>query len=63
MPLAHLLRLAATRVVPVGLAVGATMEAFMYATGFWGVATRREAERVAERRAALAPPVRDGREA
>ena len=53
MPLADLLRLTFTRVVPVGLAVGAAMEVFMYATGFWSVALRREAERREERRSVL----------
>ena len=35
----------ATRLVPLGLAVGASMEGFMYATGFWAVALRKERER------------------
>jgi hypothetical protein len=43
------LRFAVTRVVPVGLAIGASMEAFMCATGFYKVATRKEAERYVER--------------
>ena len=38
-----------TRVLPLGFVVGAAMEAFMYFTGFWAVATRKEAERRAER--------------
>lgn len=42
------------RVLPVGFAVGAGMEAFMYATGFWAVATRKEAERRQERALAAA---------
>jgi hypothetical protein len=46
---AHTLRFAATRVAPVGLAIGASMEAFMCATGFYKVATRKEAERYVER--------------
>ena len=47
-----------TRVVPIGFAVGAGMEAFMYYTGFWSVATRKEAERRHERAAteAARPP-------
>ena len=43
------MRFALTRVAPAGLLVGASMEAFMYFTGFWAVATRK----AAERRAAL----------
>ncbi len=43
-----------TRVLPLGFVVGAAMEAFMYFTGFWAVATRKEAERRAEREAAAA---------
>ena len=42
------------RVMPIGFVVGASMEAFMYFTGFWEVATRKEAERRAEREAAAA---------
>ncbi len=38
-------KFAATRVFPIGFAVGAGMEAFMCATGFYKVATRKEAER------------------
>lgn len=38
-----------TRIVPIGLVVGAGMETFMYFTGFWSVATRKEAERRHER--------------
>ncbi len=44
------LRLALTRVVPVGLVVGAGMEVFMYFTGFWDVALRKAAEREMEAR-------------
>lgn len=36
------------------------MEAFMYATGFWGVATKKEAERRAEKRRLLASLHRHG---
>jgi hypothetical protein len=43
------LRFAATRVFPLGFAIGAGMEAFMCATGFYKVATRKEAERRVER--------------
>lgn len=50
-PLGDLLRLTVTKVVPLGLAVGASMEVFMYFTGFWGTATTREAARRAERAA------------
>lgn len=46
-----LLRLTVTKVVPLGLAVGASMEVFMYFTGFWGTATNRESVRRAERAA------------
>ena len=49
-PLAELLRLALTRVVPAGFAVGAGMELFMVNTGFYSVATRKAAERQAETR-------------
>lgn len=52
-PLSDLLRVSVTRVIPFGLAVGAFMETFMFYTGFWGTATRKEAERQAERRATL----------
>jgi len=54
-----MLRLLATRVIPAGALLGASMEGFMYFTGFWDVATRKEAERREERRVALgagAPP-------
>lgn len=40
---------ALVRVIPIGFAVGAAMETFMYFTGFYGVATRKEAERRMER--------------
>ena len=40
------------RVIPAGLVAGASIEAFMYFTGFWAVATRKEAERREERAAA-----------
>lgn len=52
-PFPDLLRVTATRVVPAGFVLGAAMELFMYATGFWGVATRKEAERRLEARDAL----------
>jgi hypothetical protein len=58
-PWRDVLRLTVTRVVPIGFAVGASMEAFMYFTGFWGVATRKAAERQTERQAALRD-LRDG---
>jgi len=53
-PWSEVLRVAATRVVPAGLAVGACMEGFMYVTGFWSVALRKERER--RDAAAAAPP-------
>ena len=43
------LRFAGTRVLPIGFCIGAGMEAFMCATGFYKVATRKEAERRVER--------------
>ena len=46
------LRFAATRVLPIGFCIGAGMEAFMCATGFYKVATRKEAERRIERQEA-----------
>jgi hypothetical protein len=52
-PLRDVLHLCATRVAPLGFVLGASMEAFMYATGFWSVATRKASERDAEARAAL----------
>lgn len=42
------LRLCATKIFPAGFVLGACMEGFMYATGFWGVATRKESERQVE---------------
>lgn len=51
-PLEELLRLAATRVAPVGFVVGAAIEGFMNATGFYDVATRKAAERQHEAKAA-----------
>lgn len=53
-PLRDLLAVTLRRVVPAGLVIGAGMEAFMYYTGFWGVATRKEAERREERKAEIA---------
>ena len=49
--------MAATRLLPLGLATGAAMEGFMFATGFWGVALRKERERrdAAAAAAAAAP--------
>lgn len=58
-PLGDLLRVIGLRVVPVGLVLGASMEAFMFYTGFWDVAIRKENERRAERAQnlrALPPP-------
>jgi hypothetical protein len=49
-PFKDLLRVTCVRVVPVGFAVGAAMETFMYYTGFWSTATRKQAERNAEAR-------------
>ena len=51
MPPLSVLRLALTRVIPVGLALGASMEVFMFYTGFWDVALRKAAERELEARA------------
>jgi hypothetical protein len=42
-------RFAATRVFPIGFVIGAAMETFMCYTGFYAVATRKEAERRMER--------------
>ena len=47
-PFRDVLRLTFTKVVPLGLALGAGMEVFMYYTGFWKTATRKEAERTVE---------------
>ena len=44
-PWSPVLRLALTRLAPAGFALGAAMEGFMFATGFWGVAKRKEHER------------------
>lgn len=44
----QLVRVSATRIVPVGFIIGAGMEAFMYYTGFWNTALRKEGERRAE---------------
>jgi hypothetical protein len=43
-----ILHVCATRIVPAGLIAGAGIETFMYFTGFWKTATRKEAERQAE---------------
>lgn len=48
----YVLRLTVRRIIPVGLAIGAGMETFMYYTGFWATATRKEAEREEEARRA-----------
>jgi hypothetical protein len=45
---AEVWRLIWTRVAPLGFVLGAGMEGFMYATGFWKTATRKEAERELE---------------
>ena len=45
-PLADVLRTAIFRVAPVGLVVGAAMEAFMNVTGFYEVAKRNEREKL-----------------
>ena len=39
--------------LPIGFIVGASMEVFMYYTGFWSVATKKAAERRDEERRAL----------
>lgn len=44
-PFRDLVSITLRRVIPAGLCLGAGMEGFMYATGFWDVATRKEAER------------------
>ena len=59
---AHVLRLCATRIVPAGLVLGASMEAFMWATGFWSTATRKASEREVETRDALNAARRAARE-
>ena len=45
MPRAEFRRLLWTRIVPAGAVLGASIETFMYFTGFWSVATRKEGER------------------
>jgi len=52
-PVADLRRLLLGRIIPLGFALGAGMEGFMYMTGFWDVALRKEAERRAEKRELL----------
>jgi hypothetical protein len=47
-------RLLWTKIVPLGFLLGAGMETFMYFTGFWNVATKKEAERRAERKDEIA---------
>lgn len=59
-PAAEFRRLLLTKIAPLGFVLGAGMEAFMYATGFWGVATKKEAERRAEKRRLLASLHRHG---
>lgn len=59
-PAAEFRRLLLTRIAPLGFVLGAGMEAFMYATGFWGVATMKEAERRDEKRRLLASLQRHG---
>ena len=56
LPWSEVLRFAATRLLPLGLATGALMEGFMYATGFWAVALRKERERRDEAAATAARP-------
>lgn len=51
---ADLRRLLLTRIIPIGFGLGAGMEAFMYVTGFWGVATKKEAERRKEKQEEIA---------
>ena len=46
-------RLTLTRIIPLGLLTGASMETFMYYTGFWSVATRKAEEREIEAHDAL----------
>ena len=46
-------RLSVTRIIPAGLIIGASMETFMYYTGFWSVAIRKAEEREVEAREAL----------
>ena len=46
-------RFALTRVIPVGLVVGASMETFMNLTGFYKVAVRKASEREVEYREGL----------
>jgi hypothetical protein len=38
------------RIIPIGLLIGAGMEGFMYATGFWKVATKNAAQRAEDSR-------------
>ena len=52
-PSADLYRLLLQRIIPIGLVLGASMEGFMYFTGFWDVALRKETERREERRQTL----------
>lgn len=51
-PFQELMRITLTRIVPAGFVVGAGIETFMNLTGFYGVATRKAAERQAEVKAA-----------
>jgi hypothetical protein len=50
----QVLKFTATRIAPAGLVVGAGMETFMYYTGFWKTALKKENERRAEAKSALA---------
>ncbi len=43
---AYVLKLTLTRIIPAGLVLGASMETFMFYTGFWKVALKNAAERV-----------------
>ena len=52
-PSAELYRLLLQKIIPIGLVLGASMEGFMYFTGFWDVALRKETERREERRQTL----------
>lgn len=53
MPGSPIARICFTRIIPAGFVLGASIEAFMYYTGFWGIAIRKAEERDAESRNAL----------
>ena len=55
-------RTAATRVIPLGLLVGACMETFMIQTGFYKVAVRKANEREVENREGIDAVVRASRQ-